>query len=559
MSLNYLAGVKQAAQRYTPSVWREAATLWRRLLLMTPGHTRGRTRARELLTASAIAELSAEASRVPLPANAETILFFSLRGWPNHIALECLLAAMHRANGFAVRFSTCEGALPFTMMDSINTPHERRRPCAECFRRKKLLIHGNFPCDVVSGALDGHAQAAIETLQTIGECRAFAWRGAPLGRLCWPSMVWYSRRSRLTDADVPVYRDALRAGLMVQSYFEESVVPMRPRCVIMLNGEFFAEGIAAFILAKNGLRFVTHEYTVEGRLVAALNQSVPQSMACDKTRPMPTWQPPRTLERSATSLLAAWHARGGYAGDLWRGLWDTGSTSGSVSVQATSPTVPMAVLYPNLTFESSVVGRDRVFMNQFEWLDRVLAHFRAHPEWRLTIRFHPGEMFSGGWKTNESLEAYVQERHEVLPENVTLVSARNPYSSYELGQNARVVLVYSSTLGLELAERGKAVITAAQVHYAERGITHDPRDESEYFALLDSFMTGSSPASGPEPVLVRRYVAWLFFRRFLMMEPLGDTLKEGFPVVKVRSLRKLRRMPNFGAVVRLIEHGEEWW
>ncbi len=466
---------------------------------------------------------------------------------------------MHRAHGFAVRFITCEGALPFTMMDSINTPLDRRRPCSECIRRKRLLIHGNFPCDVVSGDLDKDAQTAVETLQTIGECRDFAWRAAPLGRLCWPSMVWYSRRSRLTDADVPVYRDALLAGLMVQRYFEESVVPMRPRCVIMLNGEFFAEGIAAFILAKNDIRFVTHEYTIQGRLLAAINQSGAQSLACDKTRPAPAWHPTRALERSTSRLLAAWHARGGYQGDLWRGLWDKGATSGAASVLSASPTVPMAVLYPNLTFESSVVGRDRVFTDQFKWLDRVIAHFRTHQEWRLIIRFHPGEMLTGAWRTNESLEAYVRERHAALPENVTLVSARNPLSSYELGQSARVVLVYSSTLGLELAERGKAVIAAAHVHYAERGITHDPRDESEYFALLDSLMAGSVPLTDPEPALVRRYVAWLFFRRFLMMEPLGDTLKEGFPEVKVRSLRKLRRMPNFGAVVRLIEKGEEWW
>jgi hypothetical protein len=102
----------------------------------------------------------------------------------------------------------------------------------------------------------------------------------------------------------------------------------------------------------------------------------------------------------------------------------------------------------------------------------------------------------------------------VLPPNVRVVQADDPISSYALMDVAALGLVYTSTVGLELAARGVPVVVAADTHYRRRGFTVDPDNAGEYWAAVDrlvAFPPGDAERARTRD-LARRYAVLFFFR-----------------------------------------------
>ena len=61
-----------------------------------------------------------------------------------------------------------------------------------------------------------------------------------------------------------------------------------------------------------------------------------------------------------------------------------------------------------------------------------------------------------------------------LPDHVRAVPPESDISTYDLIELADVGLVYTTTVGLEMAMRGIPVIVAGQTHYRGKGFTTDP-------------------------------------------------------------------------------------
>jgi hypothetical protein len=71
-----------------------------------------------------------------------------------------------------------------------------------------------------------------------------------------------------------------------------------------------------------------------------------------------------------------------------------------------------------------------------------------------------------------------------LPENIHIIGPREEINSYDLVDLASLGLVYTTTIGLEMALKGIPVVVAGQTHYRNRGFTYDPDSWVEYFKEL---------------------------------------------------------------------------
>jgi hypothetical protein len=76
---------------------------------------------------------------------------------------------------------------------------------------------------------------------------------------------------------------------------------------------------------------------------------------------------------------------------------------------------------------------------------------------------------------------------------------------------ADVGLVFTSTVGLELALHDVPVIVAGQTHYRNKGFTVDVSSPDEFVAALDAAVADPSTAA-PARDLARRYAYLFFFR-----------------------------------------------
>ncbi len=135
------------------------------------------------------------------------------------------------------------------------------------------------------------------------------------------------------------------------------------------------------------------------------------------------------------------------------------------------------VLYPNLMWDANSIKRATIFKSPTHWIRHTLDWFRANSDADLIIRIHPAEAVRG---VSESVAGLVNEHCPSLPDNIRLIAADEEISSFNVQQITDVGLVYTSTVGMELALQGKPVGVAGRVHYGGCGFTQDFEQIQDY-------------------------------------------------------------------------------
>jgi hypothetical protein len=187
------------------------------------------------------------------------------------------------------------------------------------------------------------------------------------------------------------------------------------------------------------------------------------------------------------------------------------------------PGRPLAAMFPNITWDTATQDRDVGFDGLADWLVETVKLFESRPDRDLVIRCHPAEIRLRRLATRESVSQVLAEAFpDGMPDNVKVISPESALSSYSLGAAADQILVYASTMGLELSTLGKRVLVAGRVHYRSSGFTFDVEHRDSYGELLDSSLAGELPDDFQQQA--RRY-AYMFF--FGAMVPLRAVTEFG--------------------------------
>ena len=172
---------------------------------------------------------------------------------------------------------------------------------------------------------------------------------------------------------------------------------------------------------------------------------------------------------------------------------------------------PVVLLATNVLGDSLTLGRQVFSESMAEWIARTVQYFAGRPDVQLVIRIHPGEVLTHG----QSMEEVVYNVLPTLPEHIRVIGPQEKVNTYDLVEVADVGLVYTTTVGLEMALQGLPVIVAGQTHYRERGFTIDPDSWVRYYKSIGSVL--EKPAayrlSDKQVELAWRY-AYLFFFEF---------------------------------------------
>jgi hypothetical protein len=174
---------------------------------------------------------------------------------------------------------------------------------------------------------------------------------------------------------------------------------------------------------------------------------------------------------------------------------------------------PVTLLPANVIGDSLTLGRQVFSDSMTDWLERTVAYFAQRPDIQLVVRIHPGERYTQG----PSVAQVVQQALPELPEHVHLVAHDAPVNTYDLIQTADLGLVYTTTVGMEMAMSGVPVVVAGQTHYRARGFTHDPDNWEGFFQTLEQLL--EQPGAN---ALTRQQVesAWNYAYRFFFEYPM---------------------------------------
>lgn len=487
----------------------------------------------------------ASSSDPPQP-GAERVLFMSWRGWSTHLAIETVLAHAVLRRGGAPIFAYCGGRLP--ICDVMPVDAAPPMPCHSCREYASGSIKAaGFDSVALHDVLDVAASVRIATrrvarLATVAQCEAYEDQGLALGRMVRVSVAWFLSRGTLSETPevVGAYRSFLVSGIVVARGLRAILKRTSAERVFMLNGTFFAESIMSALAEQRGIPFGTYEkaFIRDGIVMT------PEAPASHLMMPEGTWESardvPLTTEESEAinQYLGARRSGANVLDNFWRArVDDVDRIRADLRLDCTRPLV---VMFCNILWDSAVLGRDIAFASMGEWVRGGIRWAASHPEVDLVVRIHPAEVRLRNHPTRERMAEYIASRVPVLPSNVRVVPSADPTSSYVLMDIAAFGMVYTSTVGLELAARGVPVVVAADTHYRGRGFTIDASTREEYWADADHLLR--SPPDAVERArireLARRYAALFFFRFHNVLDAVTEDGRSR-PRIRVASAEEL--------------------
>lgn len=453
--------------------------------------------------------LARQATESAPEADAPTVAIFTPRSWGAPVQWDGMLAQALRLRGVRVHFVTCGGGLE--ICDRVNTWEGPPVPCSSCasYVHDSIDAHG-FPRSALRPEWeavepDPGVWPELDGVSA-GDLGGVVADGVPLGRLVDVPVKWFLLASHLDDDPLgPVTtRRFLRSARRLSHAISATLDRLRPDVVVLFNGLFLFEAIAFDLCRRRGIDVVTYE---RGHIKETLvfRRGEPACLL-DLGTAWPRWRDVALTEAEDRELDRYLEERRHGRRTIDR-YWKK-----AVFTEPDRPPEGRLVsLFPNLTWDSAVIGREIAFPSIRSWVAAAVEAFAGRPEHRLVIRTHPAEVKLPGKQTREPMARFLAECFPTLPPNVTVIDPGDPTSSYPLMGISDAGLVFTSTVGLEMAMQAKPVIVSGETHYRGKGFTIDVSDPREFVAALDRVLE-DPVAHRPDPVLTRRYAYLFFFR-----------------------------------------------
>jgi len=325
--------------------------------------------------------------------------------------------------------------------------------------------------------------------------------------------VQYSLLREDVDQKSDLYRLRLERNLVHAQAMLAWMETHRPDVVIIPNGSMLEFGITFKVAEYLGIPVVTYEFGEQSeRMWMAQNDDV---MSQDTSS---LWNAKKEValnDGEWARVKEFFSARQG--GGLWKNFSRRWQGTPSQGEQKTRFALgldrrPVVLLPANVLGDSLTLGRHIFSDSMTEWMIRTIEYFIKRPDLQFIIRIHPGEQI--GW--GPSVFDILTEKFPTLPENIHLLPADAKVNTYDLVDIADIGLVFTTTVGMEMAMVGLPVIVAGETHYRKKGFTLDASTWDSYFLTLDDVL------EAPENYrLTREQVesAWTYAYRFFFEYP----------------------------------------
>lgn len=425
------------------------------------------------------------------PEGKNIFIFATLHYWIEHAAvLGMALAGM----GHHVRM----GYLPFSDWQKPVNRFDLRRQ--NIYARRVLEGAGSL-LDVVPMMNGYHRDSSLPEEMT-GEVRHVT-----------DYDTQYTLQVEDVDPQSEIYQLRLRRNTAAAIAALQELKSHRPDVVIVPNGTIQELGIVYRTARHLKIPVVTYEFG-DQRDHMWLAQNA-QIMRQDTSALWAARQNEPLTEEQMERMHGLFAAR--QRGALWENFarkWQDVAVQGGDKARAALglDSRPVVLLATNVLGDSLTLGRQVFSHSMAEWIVRSVQYFAGRPDVQLVIRVHPGEVLTHG----PSMVDVIHEVLPELPEYIRVIGPREKVNTYDLIDVADLGLVYTTTVGMEMAMNGLPVIVTGKTHYRGRGFTYDPDSWVTYFKQLGQIL--SKPMSYR---LSRSQVehAWAYAYRFFFEYP----------------------------------------
>jgi len=392
------------------------------------------------------------AKQAPKPDTNKIVVSFNastrISGLSLNAAYAMLTGWSLRLQGVNVVNFVCQRGMTRCVLGTDQLDVRKIPPCQECLKQSKAIYTKSkirrmdyFPSSDLAKSLQNLELARL---------RHFRYDGIPLGDLCLPSMRWILRRHHLDDDhDTQIlYSHYILSAYKVAMEFERLLLEMNPTSVLVFNGMQFPEGTARWMARKFGTPVYSHEvgllpfsgFFTEGEATAySVDISEDFQLSDKQNKELDEYLSHRFKGDFSMAGVQFWPEMTGLDEDF---------------IQKIDSFQQIVPIFTNVIFDTSQPHANVIFSHMFAWLDKVL-----HPETLFVIRAHPDESRPGKISQENVADWVSSKGVDQLP-NVISVGPDVHFSSYEMIQRAKFVMIYNSTIGMEASIMGAPVLCA---------------------------------------------------------------------------------------------------
>jgi hypothetical protein len=504
-------------------------------------------------------ELSRQVLRhAHIEAGQQPVAFFNastrLDGISQNAAFAFLAACGVQLAGVPVAYFSCHAGMSRCVLGTNKDDHTAAPPCEACVRQSRWL-YGNALEMAFTYQADHELTRDLEK-RTLDELAGFSMpfpnssEPVPLGQMVIPGLRWALRRHNLKDDPATRFllREYILSAARVAREFDRFLDQIQPQSVVLFNGIMFPEAAARWVAWQRGLRVITHEVGLQPLTCFFTNG--------DATAYPIEIPPDFELSPSQNARLDAYLEQRFQGKFTMAGIrfWPEMSGLDQDFLDHLAQFRQMVPVFSNVIFDTSQIHANTVFRDMFAWLELVHELARQHPDTLFVVRAHPDEMRPGK-ESRESVEGWMAASEmEKLP-NVVFFKSNHYISSYELIRRAKFVMVYNSSIGLEAALMGAAVLNGGKARYTQLPTVFFPAARETYFQQAEEFLSA-------DLVTVPEMMRWnarkfLYFQLFRTSLPFGEFLKShpNPTRVSLRDFTWTQLAPESSPTLRVVTEG----
>jgi hypothetical protein len=437
-------------------------------------------------------------AHAPFPnSEVKPVLFFNASTRIHRLSINAafgLLASWRiRRTGVPVLHAVCQRGMEQCILGTNRDHYAAPPPCKHCIPFSQSLFPSDLICPITLDHQVVHSVYMELKAFSMEELIAWRYHGLSLGELCIPGLRWALRRHHLPDDKLTreLFRKYLISAASLTERFEDLLDRIKPMALVVFNGISYPEAVARQVAKNKGIPVITHEVGLRPYSAFFTYKDATFREVIIPTSGYLSDEEEKGLNAYLTNRFKGQFTMAGIK------FWPEMTAIPEELQKRIDQHRQLVPIFTNVIFDTSQIHANALYEDMFAWLDDLQDVIRSHPETFFIIRAHPDEDRPGKESRESVADWMMRSQVKNLP-NVRFFSPSETLSSYDLIRQAKVVLVYNSSIGLEASILGAAVLCAGRARYTQIPLTFFPATRDEYIHQLIDFLAAEYIEIPPE-------------------------------------------------------------
>ena len=428
---------------------------------------------------------------VPVDLDKGVILIAPIRVSPVSNLFEILLSKFFRLNGYDVKLLMCNQSVRCCENFNKFSKFKKLR-CALCLKeQRRVSKYFNLETININDLISQSERNEILNIvfqRTFSKRIDYIYNGIDLYDQIESGVMRYTLKSEI-GKELHLIRGYAYTAFLFSKAASNIIKSYNISKVVTSHGMYSTWGAITETCNKYNIPFVVwgRGYIGQGNLLFGLNSSYAKDFVKEDSS---VFQDISLTENKITTVLNYFSKKMDNSSKVdfinyYQGMKKDNSQTDDLHKQIASYKTKFG-LFANIPWDGCVYKKTEHFPTIRFFTRKVLDWFVKNPDCLLIIRAHPAEVSSENAKETETFEEILRKECEVLPPNVIFVKPDSSITSYEVARFSDAIILYGSTMSLELAIQRKIVIQGGQNNVSFKNIIFDAITENDLYDYLDS-------------------------------------------------------------------------